>query len=160
MIVRERKKPVDPLVELFQWYVIPPTDLHEFIQEAAKQAGWIPPWDLEDQKIQKRRAGKKSGAMRGGLAGIRRSLVTQAHWRLKPTYRAHPSSNDSIDALHKEYRQLLVPGTKNLGVLVPIILGVLSENDREVLRKAKRGTLIADLKVLGIRSKPQNNRPG
>ena len=154
------RAPAHQFAEYFQWHAILPTRLHHALQEAAKQAGWVPPWDREDQEVQKKEAGKRSGAMRAGLAGIRLSLVRQAHLRLKPTYQAHPFSNDSIDALHKEYRQILAPGAKNLGVLVPLILAVLSENDREVLSKAKRGTLIVDLKMLGIRSKRPKRRVG
>jgi hypothetical protein len=158
--VSKTKAPISPLAELFRPYGIPPTPLHEAVQEAARQEGWIPSWDREDQEVQKKEAGKRSGAMRAGLAGIRRSLVREAHARLKPAYRLHPSSTHSIDALHKEYRQLLAPGTENLGLLVPFMLAALSENDRKKLSEAKRGTLIKDLRLLGIRCKRQKHRSG
>jgi hypothetical protein len=159
-VVSKSRAPADQFAEFFQWHAILPTPLHEALQEAAMKAGWTAPWDREEQKVQKKTAGKRSGAMRAGLAGMRRSLVNQAHMRLKPAYRLHPFSTHSIDALHIEYRQLLAPGAKNLGFLVPFILAALSENDRKVLSRVKRETLIKDLKVLGIRSKRQKQRSG
>jgi hypothetical protein len=33
------------LVDLFQPFGIPPTPLHEVVQNVAIEAGWIPPWD-------------------------------------------------------------------------------------------------------------------
>ena len=113
MIVKKPKAHVNPFAELFQWYGIPPTPLHEAVQEAARREGWVPPWDREDQEVQKKGAGKRSGAIRAGLAGLRRSLVREAHTRLKPAYRLHPFSIHSIDALHKEYRNLLARGEKS-----------------------------------------------
>jgi hypothetical protein len=148
------------LVDLFRPYGIAPTPLHEAVQEAATKAGWIAPWDREDRKAQNKRAGKRSGAMRAGLAGIRRSLVKEAHARLKPAHRHHPFSTHSIDALHQGYRQLLVPDAKDLGMLVPLMLAALSENNRKMLSKVKRETLRGDLKLLGIRSKRQKQRSG
>jgi hypothetical protein len=158
--VSKTKALISPLAELFQPYGIPPTPLHEAVQDAARQEGWTAPWDREEQKVQKKTAGKRSGAMRAGLAGMRRSLVREAHMRLKPSYRLHPFSTHSIDALHIEYRQLLAPGAKDLGFLVPFMLAALSENDRKVLSRVKRETLLNDLKVLGIRSKRQKQRSG
>ena len=108
----------------------------------------------------KRHAGKRSAARRAGLAGMRRSLLREAHAQLKPAYRAHPFSTHSIDALHNEYLQLLAPEAKDLGLLVSIMLGVLPENDLKMLRKVKRETLIDDLKVLGIRSKRRKRQRG
>ena len=84
---------------------------------------------------------------------MRRSLLREAHMRLKPSRRLQPYSDHSVDALHKEYSQLLAPGAKNLGQLVPLMLAALSENDLKTLRKVKRETLINDLKLLDIRSK-------
>jgi hypothetical protein len=155
--VSKAKAPISPLAELFRPYAIPPTPA---VQEAARQEGWVPPWDREFPEIQKKEAGKRSGAMRAGLAGIRRSLVREAHALLGPTYRLHPFSIYSIEALRNEYLRLLDPTAKNLGVVTSCMLAALSDNDRQVLRKVKRETLIKDLKVLGIRSKPKKQRVG
>jgi hypothetical protein len=149
----KKTRAADDLVELFQPYGIPPTPLHEAVQEAATKAGWIAPWDRYAEHLQKTMAGKKSGSARAGLAMLRRSLVREAHARLKPAHRLHPFSGYSIDALHQQYLQLLALEANNLGILVPLILAALSENDRKILRKVERETLIKDLKTLGIRSK-------
>ena len=155
-------KPTNPaqqFTEFFQWHAILPTPLHEALQEAAIQEGWTPPWDGEEQaaakQLKKRTAGKKSGLARAGLSMLRRSLVREAHARLKPAFRFHPFSIFSNRALHEEYLRLLDPEAKNLGFLAPFILAALSENDRKKLREVKRGTLIDDLKALDIRSKRQ-----
>ena len=42
------------LSDLFRPYAIPPSRLHEAIQQAAEQAGWLPPFQrkqLEKQKV-------------------------------------------------------------------------------------------------------------
>jgi hypothetical protein len=156
----KKTKAAFDLVGLFRPYGIPPTPLHEAVQEAATKAGWIAPWDRYAQQLKKKEAGKKSGRARAGLAMLRHSLVREAHARLKPAYRFHPSSTSSIHELHQEYLQLLAPGAKDLGFLVSFILGALSENDRKILSEVKRETLKKDLKVLGIRSKRQQQRPG
>jgi hypothetical protein len=144
------KNPISSLVELFN--LPASTQLQDVVQEAARRGGWTAPWDFED-KAQKKKAGKRSGAKRAGLAGMRRSLLMQTHMRLKPSHRLSPFSVHSVDALHEGYRQLLAPGAQNLGELVPLMLAALTENDLKTLRKAKRSTLITDLKLLGIRSK-------
>jgi hypothetical protein len=144
--------------EFFQWHAILPTDLHEALQEAARKEGWVPPWDREDQEVQKRQAGKRSAAVRQGFAWMRRSLVREANARQKPAFRHHPSSEYSIDDLHKKYLQLLAPDAKNLGLLVSIMLAQLSENDRKKLRNVKRETLKKDLRLLGIKSSPRKQQ--
>jgi hypothetical protein len=158
--VSKPRAPADQFAEFFQWHAILPTPLHEALQEAARQEGWTAPWDREDQEVQKKAAGKKSGAIRGGLAGLRRSLVEDARARLKPAYRAHPYSTQSIDDLHREYRYLLTEGSYDVGSLGSLKLLALSEADRQTLIKVKRETLIKDLKVLGIHSKRQKPRSG
>ena len=143
------------LEDLFRPYGIPPTPLHEAVQEAARQVGWIPPWEREQQQRQKKSAGKQSGRIRAGLASIRRSIVTIARARLKSKYA--PYANNSIDALEKEYRALLgdgggencptlAKGKNDLCLLVPLILASGSTADREKLKKASRETLLKDLK--------------
>jgi hypothetical protein len=155
----------DDLVDLFRPYGIPPTRLHRAVQEAATEAGWIAPWDadaakLRNEKAKNKAAGKRSGLVRTGLAMMRRSLVMAAHARLKPAHRLHPFSIYSINALREEYLQLLAPEAKNLDLLVSLMLAALSENDRKILRKVGRETLIKDLKMLDLRRKPKQQRPG
>ena len=146
------------LNDLFRrWYGIPPSPLHLAVQEAARQEGWTPPWDREEQHSKKKMAGKKSGLMRAGRAEIRRSVIQIARARLKLFY--EPYAKASIDALHKEYRNLLGEGggencaslAKNgndLCLLVPLMLAGLSKADQHTLKKVGRETLIKDLKLL------------
>ena len=159
MTPKKARATVD-LVDLFRPYGIKPTPLHEAVQEAAKKAGWTAPWDRYAEQLNKKAAGEKSGRARAGLAMMRRSLLREAHARLKPARRLHPFSIYSIDDLHEEYLRLLAPDAKNLGLLVPLMLAALSENDQQILRKVGRETLIKDLKMLGIRSKRKQQQPG
>jgi hypothetical protein len=141
------RAPVHPLTEFFRPYGIPPTPLHEALQEAARQAGWTAPWDREEQKTQKHMAGKKSGSMRAGRAKIRLLYVQAAFDRLKPAYRRQPFSEDSIFALQAEYRKVIAES------------GDPAESyDADLLMsaapfKADRETLKKDMKLLGIRSR-------
>jgi hypothetical protein len=143
------------LEDLFRPYGIPPSPLHEVVQEAARRAGWTPPWVHEQQQRQKKSAGKQSGRSRAGLASIRRSIVTIA--RTRQASKFAPYANDSIDALEKGYRALLgngggencatlAKGKNDLCLLVPLILASCSTANREKLKKASRETLLKDLK--------------
>ena len=142
------------LEDLFRPYGIPPSPLHEVVQEAARRAGWTPPWDREQQQRQKKLAGKQSGVRRAGLTQIRRSVVKIARTRLKS--KRAPYSNASVDALDEEFRRLVADGGKNcaslardkrdLCRLVPLMLGSLSEAERQKLEKTSRDTLLNDLK--------------
>jgi hypothetical protein len=128
------------LSDLFRPYAIPPSPLHEAIQQAAEQAGWLPPLQRRQQEKQKVAAGKKSGAVRAQRQDLRRDFVKAAFDRLKPAHRSQPYSDHSIDALEKEYRSLLAEG-----------------GDPDLLMsaapfKASRETLIDDLKAIGVRS--------
>jgi hypothetical protein len=136
------------LADLFRWYGIPPSPLHEAAQEAARQAGWTPPWDREEQQAKKKVAGKKSGASRAGLAQMRRSLLTAARARLKPKYRKQPYANESIEAIERRYQKLLAEDGDAHDLLVSIMLAALSKADRHRLRQASRDTIINDLKAL------------
>jgi len=130
------------LLDLFQPYSIPPTPLHELIQEAAKQAGWTPPWDQRQSQAQQRGAGQKSASMRAGRAAIRRHFVRAAFERLKPAYRMQPFSNESIRALEDAYRNILAEDGYDPDFLMSA-----------APFRAGRETLIKDLKALGIRSR-------
>ena len=142
------------LEDLFRPYGIPPSPLHEVVQEAARHAGWTPPWDREEQQRQKKLAGKQSGVRRAGLTQIRRSVVKVARTRLKS--KRAPYSNASVDALDEEFRRLVADGGKNcaslardkrdLCLLVPLMLGSLSGAERQKLETTSRDTLLNDLK--------------
>jgi hypothetical protein len=145
------------LNDLFRWYGIPPSPLHWAVQEAARQEGWTPPWVREEQQSKKKTAGKKSGLMRAGRAEIRRSVIRVARARLNLYY--EPYANASIDALHKEYRNLVGEGSgencaslakngNDLCLLVPLMLAGLSKADQQMLKTVGRETLIKDLKLL------------
>jgi hypothetical protein len=136
------------MVDLFRWYGIPPSPLHAAVQEAARQAGWTPPWDRDEQRAKKKVAGKKSGASRAGLAHMRHSLLRAARMRLKPQYRKQPYATESIAAIQTEYQKLLAESGAPNDLVVMIMLSVLSEADRVRLRRASRDTIVKDLKAL------------
>lgn len=100
--------------DLFQRHAIPPSRLHDAVQRLARQEGWTPPWDREEQheeqQSQKKAAGKKSGLVRGSRGELRRSVIQAAYAQLKPTHKYQPYSGDSIDALQREYLSLLGKG--------------------------------------------------
>ena len=93
--------------DLFQRYTSPPSPLHQAVQELARQEGWTPRWDGEQQK---KSAGKKSGVVRGKRGALRHSLIQVAYLRLPPEYKKEPYSTHSITALKKEYLYLLGVG--------------------------------------------------
>ena len=132
--------------DLFRWYGIPPSPLHSAMQEAAKQEGWTPPWEREEQTAI---AGQKSGHLRAERASIRRHFVKVAFDRLKPSEKFEPFAGQSITALMRSYRALLSETGQDADMLMSA-----------APFKASRETLIADLKVLGIRSKRQTHRSG
>jgi hypothetical protein len=145
------------LVEQFQQspFGIPPSPSQQVLWEAAKEAGWIPPWELENQREKKKKAGKTSGTSRRGRKEIRLSLVWHALRQLSPKYRRNPYSNASLEALRKKYDYSL---TKNADdpALDPILSGILSAltpADRKALKKASDDTLLADLKTIIRRSR-------
>jgi len=138
-----------PLNDLFRWYAIPPSLLHWAVQEAAKQEGWTPPWDREEQQSKKKTAGKKSGLVRAGHAAIRRHFVRVAFDRLPLINRIEPFSAHSIRALEAAYRSLVTDengGDPGLLKSAPF--------------KAGRETLIKDLKLLDIHNRRPKQRSG
>jgi hypothetical protein len=151
------KQPSTALRDLFRPYAIPPSTLHEAVQEAAMQVGWTPP-----SQAKKSAAGKKSGVKRKARAEIRRYFVKVAFGRLKPAYQMQPFSDHSIDALEVEYRKLLA---ESLAEAEP---AASAESRAEGLRrlrsaapfKADRETLIKDMKRIGIRSRRRKQQSG
>ena len=160
MTAKKTRATVD-LVELFRSYGIPPTPLHEAVQEAATKAGWAAPWDREEQEVaaaaeqlKKRTAGKKSGLVRAGRAKLRLLFVKEAYDRLKPAYRIEPFSEHSIDALQVKYREAIA---ESGDPAAPFDADLLMS---AAPFKADRGTLKKDLIRLGIRSKRRTRRSG
>jgi hypothetical protein len=131
----------------------PPSPLQQVFQQAAKEAGWIPPSELKGRSDQKRNAGLRSGVSRSGRKEIRLSLVWYALRQLSRKYQLNPYSNASLEALREKYDYLL---TKNAPDRDPILSGILSAltpADREALENASDDTLRADLKVIKRRSR-------
>lgn len=142
--------------DFFRWYGIPPTELHEAMQSAAQLEGWIPPWQYEDQKQQKREAGKRSGSSRGGLSELRRSLVTIARSRLSPELRRSPYSGRAKEALRDMYKRMLDGDHEDSDIRVTVIRSLLTEQKRKTLQKVSEDTLVKDLQEIrrrhGIKS--------
>jgi hypothetical protein len=131
--------------ELFQWYGVPPSSLHEALQTAARQEGWLPPWE---HQVQKQEAGKTSGTSRAGLAAIRRLLVNVARSHLSPDLRRVPYSEKALDALRTQYDRVLLKGQDDADPIISGIQSALSERDRATLKRVSRDTLIKDLKEI------------
>jgi hypothetical protein len=171
--------------DLFQRYVTPPSRLHNAVQSLARQEGWIPPWDHEEQQSQKKAAGKKSGIIRERRAKLRRSIFIVVYLQLKPAYRNQPYSTKSIDVVREEYLKIIhgepnnlldvvcIKLAENQNALTPlgaytfrfclpllITLPRLSQNDRQILENISDETLKKDMKLLGIRSKRSKKRSG
>jgi hypothetical protein len=140
------------LNDLFHLYAIPPSPLHEAVQEAARQEGWTPPWDHEEQhrqqQTQKKTAGRRSAIMRAGRAQIRVSLIELARGRLDPEHRYAPYSKPALDSLREEYCKLLTDGDNDPNVIIPLMLSALSETDRKFLKNISRETLKKDVKAI------------
>lgn len=61
----------------------------------------------EDQKLQKKSAGTKSGLVRKRRSELRLSIIQAAYARLIPTYKYQPFSDDAIGTLREAYLYLL-----------------------------------------------------
>jgi hypothetical protein len=141
------------LLDLFLPFGIPPSPLHEVVQNAAIEAGWIPPWDnsvakAKTQVTANQAAGKKSGQMRTGRANLRLIFVKAAYDSMKPSFRLEPFADDSLDELMKKYRFEITQ--TNDPIEQPKIAKKLMS---AAPFKADRDTLKKDLLRLGIRSK-------
>jgi hypothetical protein len=144
---RQLEQPSNPFRELFQG-AIPPSALHQAAREAARQEGWVPPGDHEDQTAKRRKAGKSSGASRSGRSQMRRSLVMLARDLLSPELRLTPYAEGAIEALRHKYDQLLSKGSDDPDPIISGIHSALSENDRKWLKKASDETLKKDLQAI------------
>lgn len=142
---RAKKQQSGALHDFFLWRGIPPSPLHQALQDAAIQAGWSSPWELEQEKI---KAGKSSGRRRAGRAQLRQSLLIYARLRLSPDHRRTPYANDALEALRKEYDNLLSKGADDPDPIVAGIHSALSATDRKWLKKASDETLKKDLQAI------------
>jgi len=138
------------LVEHFQQSIfgIPPSPSQQVLWKAAKEAGWIPPWELEGQSEQKRKAGKRSGAIRAGRRDLRLFLVGHALRELSPKYQRNPYSNASLEALRKKYNDFATRDVDDEDAIVAGILSALTPAERKALNKVSDDTLLADLKTV------------
>jgi len=97
--------------DLFHRFKSPPSPIHKEVQRRAKEAGWTPPWDREEQQkeqqYQKEAAGKKSGRVRRKRAELRHQIIEAAYARLNTAHKHQPYSRNSIDALLRQYLSLL-----------------------------------------------------
>jgi hypothetical protein len=143
------------LVEQFQQspFGIPPSPSQEVLWEAAKEAGWVPPSELENQREQKKKAGKTSGTSRLGRAEMRRYLIAYALRKLSPRYRRNPYSNASLEALRKKYDDFAERNVGDPDAIVSGILSALTPAERKSLKKVSDDTLLADLKTIIRRSR-------
>jgi hypothetical protein len=159
------------LVDLFKWHAIPPSALHQAVQAAARRAGWIPPWNhkKEENRAAQKSAGKTSGIKRSLRVKWRRTIVWEAHRRLRPAHRVNPYADESIKALIDKYRNLVEEGCKGNALaacaddfitVLPELLSALPQKDQGALRNVGREALLKDMKALGIRSKHLPQRSG
>jgi hypothetical protein len=175
---------MDKLVDLFRQYDTPTSELQKHTQVAAKRAGWIPPWDRKKQREQEQKeaAGQKSGFVRDKRAKLRRSIVFVIYLELSPAHRDKPYSAKTIKVLQDEYLKILRGKSGNLLDLACVKLSEdqncwgdarfrfymslflqlpkLPETDRQSLEKVSHDTLVKDLKLLGVRSRPRTERSG
>jgi hypothetical protein len=145
--------------------------LQKATQAAARQAGWTPPWDVGEKRnhATQSTAGLLSGLTRGLLRDWRRTIVLEAHKRLKLQYRVNPYADAPITALIDEYHHLVIEGCKGNRLArpgddfisyLPALLSDLPTSRQEALKNVGRDTLIKDMKALGIRSKRRKPRIG
>jgi hypothetical protein len=155
-----------PPTDLFKHHATPPSPLHEAMQKAARLAGWIPPWDREEQGAA---GGKTGGFYRRVLPTWRRDIVKVVHGRLKPAYQNQPYSETSINAFIEGYHNYLAecckgnPGSKggdDFASHLPGLIFKLHPTHQQALKSVGRETLLNDLKAVGIRSKLVKRRPG
>jgi hypothetical protein len=149
--VSKPRTPAHQFAEFFRWHAIQPTPLHEALQDAAKEAGWTPPWDREEGAAA---AGKKSGKGRAGRADLRLPFVKEAFRRLKAARRSQPFSEHSMNDLQANYREVIAESDD------PAV-----SYDADLLMsgapfKADRDTLKKDLIRIGIRSNRGKHRSG
>jgi hypothetical protein len=158
-----------PLTEWFRRYATP-SPFHKAVQQAARRAGWTPPWDREEQqRTQGAAGGKTGGVVRRWLPDRRRDIVKVVHARLKPRHQYQPYSDESIDAFIEEYRNylagcckgnLLTEGGDDFTSYLPELIFELPQSHQQALMKVGREALIKDMKALGIRSKRRKQRAG
>ncbi len=89
---------VDLFAELLQpYYGIPPTPLHEVLYDAAKRAGWTPPYAKARPRQQAAARGRT--IQREQDLALRRILVAYVFKRLRPSLQAKPSSMGTAQAI-------------------------------------------------------------
>jgi hypothetical protein len=96
---------VDLFAELLQpYYGIPPTPLHEVLHEAAKRAGWIPPY--EKARPRQQAAARGRTIQREQDQAHRRVLVMRLFKQLPIALQAKPSSRGTALAIIRQLKKL------------------------------------------------------
>lgn len=96
-VKRERESLVAVFAELLRPHAVPPTDLHEVLHDAAKQAGWVLP-SAKARRRQKAAARGRVTQRQHGLA-LRRIFVSIFYKELRPQLRAKPGSLGTAQAI-------------------------------------------------------------
>jgi hypothetical protein len=110
---------------------------------------------LKENENQQRKAGRKSGSVRGRRTEIRRFFVKAAFKRLPRAFQGHPFSDSTIDALQEECLKTPSAVNEDFDKYIDILLA-----GEHLTKPVPRDTLIKDLKALGIRSKRRVTRSG
>lgn len=97
LTVKERKSAIVLFAELLQPYGIPPTPLHDVLREAAKRAGWTPPYTKARPRQQAAARGRT--IQREQDLALRRVLVSFIFKKLQRWHRANPASLGTAQAI-------------------------------------------------------------
>ena len=95
--MKAQKTLVEVYAELLQPYGIPPTPLHEVLHEAARRAGWTPPYGKPRSRQQAAARGRT--IQREQDLALRRVLVSYLFKQLRAGVRARPSSLGTAQAI-------------------------------------------------------------
>jgi hypothetical protein len=97
----------DLFAELLQpYYGIPPTPLHEILQEAAKRAGWVLPSASAEAQNRQQAAARGRTIQREQDLALRRVLVAYVFKQLQPALQAKPGSQGTARAIIRRLKKL------------------------------------------------------
>ena len=95
--MNERKSATVLFAGLLQPYGIPPTPLHDVLCEAAKRAGWTPPY--AKARLRQQAAARGRTIQRQEDLALRRVLVSYSFKQLRPGLQAKPASLATAQAI-------------------------------------------------------------